>query len=76
MKTMTVEVEIDPWDAIEEIDEEELAQHLEHMGWCVSKDVMRAPLDKFEVDFLIGFLDTSNWEQRRIYDKLMQVRIH
>ena len=68
----SITVDIDPWDYIDDIPEEEIAEYLRQCDWSVSKNNMPDPLDKFEVQFLMSMLDTSNWEQRRIYDKLLK----
>lgn len=74
MNTVSVTAEVDPWDIVDELPEEELAEYLRRCGYTVGDgDYMPEKLDKFEVQFLMGVLDTTNWEQRRIYDKLMKV---
>ena len=75
MTTMTVDVDIDPWEVVDDLPEEQLAEYLRECGYTVVEGPhMPDKLDKFEVQFLLGVLDTTSWEQRRIYDKLMKVR--
>lgn len=72
-----VYAEVDPWDVIDEIDEEDLVEYLKNSGYYVTKGSASQeyePLTKLEILFLQSKLNTSDWEERRIYEKLLAMR--
>lgn len=75
MRTMTIDVDIDPWDVIEEIDEEELANHLRECGYSVSKEPEELDVfDREDLNFLLSIVSDASLEGRRVYDKLKALR--
>jgi len=72
---MTVDVDIDPWDVIEEIDEEELVDYLQKSGYSVQKEPEAlSVLDREDLDCLLERISDSDWQGRRVYDKLKKLR--
>jgi hypothetical protein len=72
---MTIDVDIDPWDVIEEIDEEELAGYLRECGYSVSKKPEELDVfDREDLNFLLNIVSDASWEGRRVYEKLKNLR--
>jgi hypothetical protein len=79
MRTMTVDVtvdvDIDPWDVIAEVDEEELADYLRESGYSVSKESEELDMfDREDLNFLLNIVSDASLEGRRVYDKLKNLR--
>lgn len=76
MASIDVTVDIDPWDVIDELDEEQIAEHLRDCGWQVSKTPSALEeLDREDLDYLIEKLgDASDWQGRRTMDKIRNLR--
>lgn len=76
MASIDVTVDIDPWDVIEELDDEEIAEYLRQGGWQVSKAPSALEdLDREDLDYLIEKLgDASDWQGRRTMEKIRKLR--
>ena len=75
MHTVTVDVDIDPWEVIDEVDEEELADYLRGCGYSVSKEPEAlSALDREDLNFLLSIVNDVSLEGRRVYDKLKNLR--
>lgn len=84
MTSISVDVDIDPWDVIEELDEEEIADYLREDGWEVSKDPKDPSaleeLDREDLDILLDMV-LNSWSEKqpaymkhRLEDKLKKLR--
>ena len=64
-------------DILDDIDENDVADYLRDMGYWVEKEEPSAGenemLTKENILFLQSKLNTSDWEERRIYDKLLNM---
>lgn len=75
MHTVTIDVDIDPWEVIEEIDEDELADYLRQSGYSVNKEPEAlSVLDREDLNFLLSIVSDVSLEGRRVYDKLKNLR--
>lgn len=75
MRTMTVDVDIDPWEVIDGVDEEELADYLRGCGYSVSKEPEEiSTFDNEDLNFLLSIVSDASLEGRRVYDKLRKLR--
>ena len=75
MRTVTIDVDIDPWEVIEDIDEEELADYLRQSGYSVQKELEAlSALDREDLNFLLSIVSDASLEGRRVYDKLKNLR--
>jgi len=75
MRTVTIDVDIDPWEVIEDIDEEELADYLRQSGYSVQKELEAlSALDREDLNFLLSIVSDASLEGRRVYDKLRKLR--
>ena len=75
MRTMTIDVDIDPWDVIEEVGEDELADYLRECGYSVSKEPEEPDVfDREDLNFLLSIVSDASLEGRRVYDKLKNLR--
>jgi len=73
MTTITVDVDVD----LDEFDDLELIEELEHRGFNVSSDPIELDaLDKYELDFLLDLVDKNNKDvyTNRVRDKLHTLR--
>ena len=70
-KTVTIDVDFD----LDEWDDEELIEELEHRGYSVIKGVTE-DFDREDYDSLIEMIDKQpySWYTRRIRDKLFTAR--
>ena len=75
--TISITVDVDPLDMLDDIDENDVADYLRDMGYWVEKEEPSAGenemLTKENILFLQSKLNTSDWEERRIYDKLLNM---
>lgn len=70
-KTVTVDVDIDPWEVIEEVEEDELAEYLREGGWFVSKD--EDPLTDEDKDILCEMISERTCPTERDYLQLKEI---
>jgi hypothetical protein len=70
-----VNVDVNPWDVIEEMDDDDLIEEMRDRGYSVSKipDAMTY-LDREDLDYLMSLVDDSDLYGRRVYDKLKDLR--
>jgi hypothetical protein len=79
MSTVSVYVDVDVDDVLEELDDEELVEELESRGYTCKKDPIyfEDALTKEEIDLIIAHIDIRerplDWEWQRIRDKLMKM---
>lgn len=72
---ISVMAEVDPWDVIEDLEEDEIANYLRDCGWQVSKTPsVVEDLTREDLDYLIANLNDINWESRRVVDKIRKLR--
>ena len=77
--TISITVDVDPLDMLDDSDENDVADYLRDMGYWVEKEEEPSAgedemLTKENILFLQSKLNTSDWEERRIYDKLLNMR--
>jgi hypothetical protein len=75
--TISITVDVDPLDILDDIDENDVADYLRDMGYWVEEEPSAGEnemLTKENILFLQSKLNTSDWEERRIYDKLLNMR--
>ena len=73
MAYVTVDVDVD----LDEFDDDELVEELEHRGYNVSKNSIEMDaLDKYELDWLLDLVDKNNKDvyTNRVRDKLHKLR--
>jgi hypothetical protein len=73
MAYVTVDVDVD----LDEFDDDEIVEELEHRGYNVSKNSIEIDaLDKYELDFLLDLVDKNNKDvyTNRVRDKLHTLR--
>lgn len=72
MARVTVDVDVD----LDEFDDDEIVDELEHRGYYVSKDNPSEDFDREDWQFLLEILDKTpeNWYTRRVRDKIFQAR--
>jgi hypothetical protein len=73
MANITVDVDVE----LDEFDDDELVEELEHRGYNVSKNSIEIDaLDKYELDFLLELVDKNNKDvyTNRVRDKLHTLR--
>lgn len=75
MTIVQVEVEVNAWDVIEEMNDNDLIEEMRDRGYSVSKipDVM-TDLNREDLDYLMSHVDDSDLYGRRVYDKLKDLR--
>ena len=81
MVSISVDVDIDPWDVVDELDEEEIADYLRKDGWEVSKEPSALEeLDREDLDVILDMVQNS-WSEKqptymkyRLEDKLKKLR--
>ena len=71
-KTVTVDVDVDIYDVINEIDDQDLIDELNRRGYNVTKDAE----DREDLNLLIEIIDQTpeTIYTRRVRDKLMRAR--
>ena len=70
-----VHVEVNPWDVIEEMDDDDLIDEMRDRGYSVSKiPVEMTYLEREDLDYLMNLVDDSDLYGRRVYEKLKDLR--
>ena len=76
--TVTVEVDVDIGDVLDDLDDEELVEEMKQRGYTCVKDAGYHELmfDRQDWDFLLELIDKNpgNWYTRRVRDKLFEAR--
>ena len=75
--SISVTVEVDPIEVLEDVDENFIVEYVRDLGYWVQEEPStdeKEFLTKENILFLQSKLNTSNWEERRIYDKLLNMR--
>jgi hypothetical protein len=75
--TVSVYVDVNVDDIIDEMDDQDFIDILESRGYTVTKDVEREVFDREDWQFLIEIVDKQpvTWYTHRIREKLMAERI-
>ena len=75
MPTVTKTVDVDVWDVIDEIDDDDLIQEIKDRGYNVQKEEYDvATLDREDLNYLLERVSDIDWQGRRVYDKLKKLR--
>lgn len=75
LTTVTVDVDVDVWEVIDQASDEDLIEEIKHRGYNVQKEEFDvAVLDREDLDYLIERIDDADWQSRRVYDKLKTLR--
>ena len=75
MPKITIDVDIDMWEVIGEADDEYLIGEMNNRGYNVQKEEFDvATLDREDLDCLLELISDSDWQGRRVYDKLKKLR--
>ena len=75
MPTVTMTVDVDVWDVIDEIDDDDLIQEIKDRGYNVQKEEYDvATLDREDLNYLLERVSDIDWQGRRVYDKLKKLR--
>ncbi len=72
--TVSVYVDVDVNDVIDEMDDQELIDELESRGYTVTKEPVVEGFDREDWQFLLEMIDRQppHWETRRLRDKLFE----
>mgnify|MGYP001051206182 CR=1 FL=1 len=72
MANITVDVDVD----LDEFDDDEIVDELEHRGYYVSKDKASQGFNREDWQFLLDLLDKQpeTWYTRRVREKLSEAR--
>lgn len=75
-KTVTVDVDVDIGDIIDNFDDEDLIDELNRRGYIVNKDTHPGGFDREDLQFLIEIIDQTpeTIYSRRVRDKLFSAR--
>jgi len=75
-KTVTVDVDVYVDDVIDEMNDQELIDELNHRGYAVIKGAENLGFDREDWQFLLEMIDKTpeTWYTRRVRDKLFSVR--
>lgn len=75
MPTVTVDVDVDVWEVIGEVSDEELIDEMNIRGYNVQKEELdTASLDREDLDYILERISDVDWQGRRVYDKLKTLR--
>lgn len=76
MVSITTDIDIDPWDVIDEVDEEELADYLRKCDWYVTKiPEVSDELNRDELIYLIDILSNiDGYQAGHVREKLLKLR--
>lgn len=76
MVSITTDIDIDPWDVIDEVDEEELADYLRECDWHVTKiPEVSDELNRDELIYLIDILSNiDGYQAGHVREKLLKLR--
>lgn len=75
MPTVTVDVDVDVWEVINEVGDEDLIEEMYSRGYNVQKEEFdTATLDREDLNYLLERVSDTDLEGRRVYDKLKKLR--
>jgi hypothetical protein len=73
MPTVTVDVDIDVWEVIDEVSDEDLIEEMSSRGYTVQKGDSFT-LDREDLNYLLERISDTDLEGRRVYEKLKNLR--
>jgi len=75
MPTVSVDVEVDVWDVIDEASDEDLIDEMNSRGYNVQKEEFdTSTIDREDLDYILERISDVDWQGRRVYDKLKKLR--
>lgn len=78
MPTVTVDVDVDVWDIIDETSDEDLIDEMNSRGYNVQREEFdSSTIDREDLDYILERISDVNyvdWQGRRVYDKLKKLR--
>ena len=75
MPTVTVDVDVDVSDVLDEAEDEALIDEMNKRGYEVQKQEFDvASLDCEDLDYILERISDVDWQGRRVYDKLKTLR--
>ena len=75
MPTVTVDVDVDVWEVIDEASDEDLIDAMNMRGYEVQKQEFDvSTLDREDLDYILERISDVDWQGRRVYDKLKTLR--
>lgn len=75
-RTVTVDVDVNVDDVLDELDDQDFIDILEGRGYTVTKEVEREVFDREDWQFLLDMIDKFpvTWYTRRVREKLSELR--
>jgi hypothetical protein len=75
MPTVTVDVDVDVWEVIGAMSDDDLIEEMTDRGYNVQKEEFdTALLDREDLNYLLERISDVDWQGRRVYDKLKTLR--
>jgi hypothetical protein len=75
MPTVTVDVDVDAWEVIGVMSDDDLIEEMTDRGYNVQKEEFdTASLDREDLDYILERISDVEWQGRRVYDKLKTLR--
>jgi hypothetical protein len=75
MPTVTVDVDVDAWEVIGVMSDDDLIEEMTARGYNVQKEEFdTASLDREDLDYILERISDVEWQGRRVYDKLKTLR--
>ena len=75
MPTLTVDVDVDILDVIDEASDEDLIDEMNSRGYNVQKEEFNvAAFDREDLNYLLERVSDTDLEGRRVYEKLKKLR--
>ena len=75
MPTVTVDVDVDVWEVIDEASDDDLIEEMNKRGYNVQKEEFdTSTLDREDLNYLLERVNDIDWQGRRVYEKLKKLR--
>jgi hypothetical protein len=75
MPTLTVDVDVDILDVIDEASDEDLIDEMNSRGYNVQKEEFdTSTIDREDLNYLLERVSDTDLEGRRVYEKLKKLR--
>jgi len=75
MPTVTVDVDVDILDVIDEVSDEDLIAEMNSRGYNVQKEEFdTSTIDREDLNYLLELVSDTDLEGRRVYEKLKKLR--
>ena len=75
MPTVTVDVDVDILDVIDEASDEDLIDEMNSRGYNVQKEEFdTSTIDREDLNYLLELVSDTDLEGRRVYEKLKKLR--